>query len=67
MILKSELPLDDDYPVYWDYVYLVDGKMVRSDIQGTVRDLKRATKATEIRNCDIFERRKLANQRYDKD
>jgi hypothetical protein len=56
--LPNELPLNDDYPVYWDYVYLADGKMIRSNIQGTVRELKRYTKAKEIRNCDIITRRK---------
>lgn len=35
----KELP--DNYPVYLDYVYLCDGKPIRSDIQGTVKDLKK--------------------------
>lgn len=34
-------PLNDDYPVYYDYMYMADDTPVRSDIQGTVRDLKR--------------------------
>jgi len=33
--------LDDNYPVYWDYVYVVDENIIRSDIQGTILDLKR--------------------------
>src|SRR3990167_6475339 len=37
----SEYPLPDSYIVYPDYVYVCDGKVVRSDIQGTVADLKR--------------------------
>lgn len=36
----NENELEDDYPVYWDYFYVCDGKVIRSDIQGTVRQLK---------------------------
>ena len=53
---ESELP--DDYPVYWDYLYVADGKVARSDIQGNVRDLKRDLNAKVITNCDIAGRRK---------
>ena len=35
----EELP--DNYPVYWDYLYVCDGKVICSDIQGTIADLKR--------------------------
>lgn len=49
----NEPILDDDYPVYWDYLYVADGKVVRSDIQGTVRGLKADLNAKEIRRCDI--------------
>ena len=45
--------LEDDYPVYWDYAYVVDGRVVKSDVQGTVRDMKRAYGAKEIRRCDL--------------
>ena len=31
---ERELPNDD--PVYIDYLYVCDGRVVRSDIQGTV-------------------------------
>ena len=44
-ILKSEVILNDDHPVYWDYCYVIDqngGKVICSHIQGTVRDLKRS-------------------------
>lgn len=33
--------LDNDYPVYWDYMYFADDKFIKSDVQGTVGDLKR--------------------------
>lgn len=45
--------LDDGYKVYGDYLYVADGKVIRSDVFGTVRDLKRATGAKEIRRCDM--------------
>lgn len=56
-----ERPLPDDYPVYGDYVYIVDGCIYRSDWHGiTVGDLKLRLKAKEVRNCDIYGRRALA-------
>jgi hypothetical protein len=32
--------LEDDYSVNWGYLYVCDGMVVRSDIRGTVKDLK---------------------------
>ena len=61
-ILEGETILSDDYPVYWNYLYVVDGRVRRSDIQGTVADLRRdLTKldgkpAVEIRRCDLVAR-----------
>lgn len=49
----NERVLEDNYPVYWDYAYVADGKVVKSDIQGTVGDLKRHLNAIEIKNCDL--------------
>lgn len=49
----NEHILPDDYPVHWDYLYVCDGKVTRSDIMGTVRDLKRDTGAKEVMNCDM--------------
>jgi hypothetical protein len=62
-VLKNEKILPDNYPVYWDYCYICDGKVIRSDIQGTVADLKKdlrsqGYKEQEIKNCDIFARQK---------
>lgn len=48
--------LPDDYPVYADYFYVVDGQVMRSDIVGRVRDLKRDKKAKEVRRCDAAKR-----------
>jgi hypothetical protein len=52
----NEPVLADDYPVNYGYCYVADGKVISSDIQGTVRDLKRVVKATEIRRCDMSAR-----------
>lgn len=54
--LESETVLDNDYPVHWDYVYIVDGVLVRSDVQGTVRDLKRDRNGLEVRRYDMAKR-----------
>ncbi len=65
-VVLSENELENDYPVYWDYLYVCDGKVVKSDIQGTVADLKRDLRshrkleAKIITTCDIEGRRKLA-------
>jgi len=64
----SESELSNDFDVYWDYLYVCDGKVIRSDIQGTVADLKRDLRlhykleAKVITNCDIEGRRKQAQK-----
>jgi hypothetical protein len=58
----KERVLPDDYPVYYDYLYVADGKVVRSDIQGTIRHLKRDLNAKEIKSCDIVGRVELAKK-----
>jgi hypothetical protein len=52
----DEPVLPDDYPVHAGYAYVIDGKPRISDISGTVARLKRDTKATEIRRCDLVGR-----------
>lgn len=59
----NEALLADDYPVNWDYLYVVDGKVVRSDVKGNVSTLKRDLNAQgitcrSISQCDIAGRRK---------
>ena len=50
----KERVLPDDYPVYGDYLYVADGKVIASDWHGiTVRQLKRHLDAKEIKNCDM--------------
>lgn len=53
----AEPILEDDYPVYATYWYVLDGEPQRSDVQGQVRDLKRATGAKEIRRCAAVQRK----------
>lgn len=63
MLNEKELP--EDYPVYIDYLYVCDGKVIRQDIEGTVKDLKRDLRsfykleAKVITNCDIHGRTKI--------
>ena len=58
---KEEV-LPDDYPIYPEYYYLIDGKPQRSNIMGRVSDLKLAFKCKEVRRCDMVAR-KLAEPR----
>lgn len=56
--IPNEEILEDDYPIYWDYWYVVDGKPARSNWDGiTVKELKIRMKAKEIRRCNISYRR----------
>jgi hypothetical protein len=49
----DERVLEDDYPVFAEYLYVCDGIVERSPVHGTVADLKRATSATTVTSCDI--------------
>ncbi len=50
----NEPVLDDDYPIYGNYWYVVDGVPTLSDWHDiTVAQYKRRTGAAEIRRCDI--------------
>ena len=58
----SEHVLEDDYPIYNGYWYVVDGTPLRpSDmvIVTNVRDLKAALGVSIITNCDLRARRML--------
>lgn len=58
MTTLKENVLPDDYPVYCGYLYVADGNVISSDIEGNVKRLKAYLGAKEIRNCDIFGRQK---------
>jgi hypothetical protein len=56
--------LSDDFPVHYDYLYVADGEVVKSDVQGTVLDLKRSLieqgiSCVEVRRCDIVKRQEM--------
>ncbi len=55
----NESVLPDDYPVFGDYLYVADSKVIRSDWHDvTVGFLKRQLGVTEIRRCDIVGRQR---------
>ncbi len=64
----DERVLEDDYPVHYEFLYVCDGKVVKSDIKGTVLDLKRDLRghlklqALVITTCDIEGRRNRMEQ-----
>lgn len=54
----NEPVLEDDYPVYGDYLYVADGEVYRSGWHGiTIGLLKRYEGFKEVRRCDIYGRR----------
>jgi hypothetical protein len=53
----SERPLENDYPVFCGYWYVIDGEPKESDISGTVASLKKYLSAKQIKNCDIVGRK----------
>jgi hypothetical protein len=53
---NNESVLPDEYPVFPDYFYLADGKVVQSPIRGDVASLKSVLKAQEIKRCDAVGR-----------
>lgn len=63
MVELQEKILPDDYPVFWNYLYVADEEVIKSDIQGTVLDLKRnlleqGISCNRITSCDIVGRQK---------
>ena len=52
----DEQVLDDDYPVYYGYWYVVDGVPTQCELSGghaTVFELRIALNAREVRRCDL--------------
>lgn len=53
----DERILEDDYPVFGDFYYVVDGRVVRSDWHEiTVLELKVRLGGGEVRRCDTIGR-----------
>lgn len=58
ILFDMEDILPDDYPIYGDYLYVADGKVIRSDWHGiTARELCARLGASELRRCNIAARR----------
>ena len=47
----KEPVLADDYPVYGNFLYIADGKVVRSDVFGTVRLTEQDAGLRRAANC----------------
>lgn len=53
MELIKKLP--DDYPIYADYLYIIDNnEVIKSDIYGTVLDLKRDLMRQGIKTNNVY-------------
>ena len=53
----NETELPDDYPLYFGYLYIVDGKVVRAtEEKSTVAEWKRRKGCKSVKNCDIHAR-----------
>lgn len=70
--MYDEPLLEDDYPVYPGYYYLVDGFTVESSVRGTVRDLKADVRVyfgfepKEVRRCDLVKRLRNGEMNFPK-
>lgn len=51
-ILK-ERELDNEHPMFAGYMYVVEGKVVRSKVNISVGDFKKQTNVKSVKNCDI--------------
>ena len=59
-ILASETVLEDDYPIYFKFIYLMDGiPRASNHHNSTVRQLKRREGINEVRRCSLVEREAL--------
>ena len=52
----NEPILDDSYPIYFGFAYIIDNEVQISPISGTVRDLKKHFNCEEVRRCNLVGR-----------
>lgn len=56
-LLPSETELSDDYPVYPDYIYIIEKDerlfFIKSNIRGTVLEIKKDTNAEKVYKFDF--------------
>lgn len=55
-VIDNEDILPDNYPVYWGYAYVCDGKVRLSPIKGDVLALKFELGVKEVRRCNLVGR-----------
>lgn len=56
---ENETILPDNYPIFNNHAYIIDGTVKKSTVSGTVKDLKLVLKAKEIRRLEIFGHEKV--------
>lgn len=52
----KEHELEDDYPVYPGYYYVLDGREYISGSSMTVKELKETMGVQSVKSCDMVER-----------
>lgn len=58
IFMDTEEVIDNDFPVNYNYLYIIDSKVFRSDVQGTILTLKRDLyKRKLIESLDVEARR----------
>ncbi len=53
-LTDKEIILPDSQLMYIGFVYIMDNKIVRNPIMGTVEVLKQYFQVSEIRKCDLM-------------
>jgi hypothetical protein len=62
-VFDNEDELPDDYPIYGDYLYIVDGEPYRSDFHDiTARELRLRLKASKVCRCNMAARRTVLSR-----
>jgi hypothetical protein len=62
----NEPELPDDYPIYGNYLYVADGKVIMSDWHDvTAREFKAREKVTKLCRCDIVGRRAMMDKDHE--
>lgn len=57
VVFEKERELENDYPIYPGFLYVVDGGVWRSPDTMTVSELKKRGNFSSVKNCDISGRK----------
>ena len=49
----AERELEDDYPIYYGYLYIADNKVWRRHEESTAKEVKDREKFKSFKNCDL--------------